>query len=158
MAFIEKIDKKKNLIIVALFCVLTAIALVPLSLGWFSSGGDEIDFEAHAISGYFESGTGTADDPYIRYSGYLNLFEYVFSALYSANPQKYSELAASINQTIYSEWKGYSDFRAQYEDNFIGELSESVNDAYLTVQGAEGVKSYGLVVDLAVAYYKNRTE
>ena len=70
MAFIEKIYRKKNLIIVAAFFILTAIALVPLSLGWFSSGGDEIDFEAHAISGYFESGTGTADDPYIISNAY----------------------------------------------------------------------------------------
>lgn len=100
----------------------------------------------------------SADHPYIRYCGYLNLFEYVFSALRSADAEKYKELAASINLTIYSEWKGYSDFRAQFTDNAVGKISESVNDAYLTVQGTEGVKSYGLVVDLAVAYYQNRIE
>ena len=72
--------------------------------------------------------------------------------------EKYKELAAGINLTVYSEWKGYSDFRAQFTDNAVGKISESVNDAYLTVQGTEGVKSYGLVVDLAVAYYQNRIE
>lgn len=71
MAIIDKVYKHKNLIIVAAFCLLTAIALAPLSLGWFSnSGNNDVDFEAHAISGYFESGTGTEGDPYIISNAY----------------------------------------------------------------------------------------
>jgi hypothetical protein len=32
------------------------------------------------------------------------------------------------------------------------EVSEAVNNSYLVIQGTEGTKSYGMVVDLAVAY------
>ena len=32
------------------------------------------------------------------------------------------------------------------------DAEECVNDAYLKLQGTEGTRSYGLVVDLAVAY------
>ena len=29
-----------------------------------------------------------------------------------------------------------------------------INDTFLTINGTEGTRSYGMVVDLAVAYYK----
>jgi hypothetical protein len=35
-----------------------------------------------------------------------------------------------------------------------GEISGTVNDLYLKGNGTEGTQSYGLVVDLAVAYDK----
>ena len=35
------------------------------------------------------------------------------------------------------------------------DAKEVVNDTYLKFQGTEGTKSYGMVVDLAVAYYSN---
>ena len=47
----------------------------------------------------------------------------------------------------------YNEFIEPYEDHVLGEVSSTVNNAYLEMNGTEGVASYGLVVDLAVAYY-----
>ena len=95
-----------------------------------------------------------SDDPYIRYSGYLNLFEYVMNALYSANQDKYNEVYASADSRIRGEMRAYSEFYRDYAHSVAGKVSSTVNDAFLKSQGqTEGTRSYGRVVDLAVAYF-----
>ncbi len=98
-----------------------------------------------------------SEDPYIRYSGYLNLFEYVSSALYSASPDLYSSAIATIDPQVRIEMRAYSAFFEKYRDSTASKVSETVNNTSLILQGTEGTKSYGMVVDLAVAYYKAKT-
>jgi len=93
-----------------------------------------------------------SEDPYIRYSGYLNMYEYVASALYSASPAYYSQVLASLDMRVRYEMIAYSEFFDRYRENVVAEVSEAVNNSYLVIQGTEGTKSYGMVVDLAVAY------
>ncbi len=95
-----------------------------------------------------------SDDAYLRYSGYLNLYEYVSSALYRADPTLYAQARAKLNAEVRNEMRAYSDFFDKYRDSAVSEVSGAVNDAYLQIQGTPGTRSYGLVVDLAVAYYK----
>ena len=110
---------------------------------------DEANFVAYLVC--IES-----DDPYIRYSGYLNLFEYVVSALYRADPQLYRQAFGALNTGAIREMSAYSDFFDKYRDSVASEISGAVNDTYLTIQGTAGTASYGMVVDLAVAYYKTK--
>lgn len=93
-----------------------------------------------------------SEDPYIRYSGALNMYEYVASALYSASPELYSQVLGSADLRIRYEMISYSRFFDRYRENVVAEVSEAVNNTYLTIQGTEGTRSYGMVVDLAVAY------
>ena len=51
-------------------------------------------------------------------------------------------------------FKASSLLSKHHRENVIEEVSESVNDTFLTINGTEGTRSYGMVVDLAVAYYK----
>ena len=97
-----------------------------------------------------------SEDAYIRYSGYLNLYEYVASALYSASPELYWDVYATLPGCVRAEMSAYSDFFDQYRDSVASEVTEVVNNTFLTIQGTEGTKSYGMVVDLAVAYYRDR--
>lgn len=94
-----------------------------------------------------------SDDPYIRYSGYLNMFEYVAPKL-SAQKDVYNEVFKSLPNTVKYELVAYSEFFDRYRDSVAGEVSESVNNSYLQMQGTVGTKSYGMVVDLTVAYYR----
>ena len=48
-----------------------------------------------------------------------------------------------------------SEFFEKYRDNTAADVSNAVNNTYLVLQGTEGSKSYGMVVDLTVAYYKS---
>ncbi|MBE6690038.1 MAG: DUF3810 domain-containing protein [Ruminococcaceae bacterium] len=99
--------------------------------------------------------TVASDDPYIRYSGYLNLFEYVSSALYYENAEQYKEVLGLLDAHVIGELRAFSAFFDTYRDSLAADISGVVNDTHLKLNGsAEGVDSYGLVVDLAVAYHK----
>ncbi len=95
-----------------------------------------------------------SDDPYIRYSAYVNLYEYVSSALYSADRELYKKAASTLPTLARAEQIAYSVFFDKYRDSTASEVSETVNNTFLIMHGTEGTKSYGMVVDLAVAYYK----
>lgn len=96
-----------------------------------------------------------SDDPYIRYSAYLNLYEYVLSALRTANGELYRKSYHSLPAKIRGEEQAYAVFFEKYSESVAADISESVNNSYLQSQGAsEGTRSYSMVVDLAVAYYR----
>jgi hypothetical protein len=96
-----------------------------------------------------------SDDPYIRYSGYVNLLEYVMNSLYSANAEWYYEFYKTLDRRIVYEFNASSRFFEKYRENVAADVSDAVNNNYLQSQGqTAGTRSYGLVVDLAVAYYK----
>lgn len=96
-----------------------------------------------------------SDDAYIRYSAYLNVYEYVASALYKADKELYSSLLSEyLDPRVRHEMIAYNNFFYKYKENVVADVSEQINDSYLHAQGqAQGTNSYGLVVDLAVAYY-----
>ena len=97
----------------------------------------------------------SSEDDYLQYSGYMNMLEYVTSALYSADPDAYYTLAKDYSVSILYEMRAYREFYKKYQDSVVGEISGSINDAYLQIQGTPGTRSYGMVVDLAVAYYRD---
>lgn len=100
-----------------------------------------------------------SDDPYIRYSGYVNLLEYVMNSLYSASPAMYNDFYGTLDRRIVYEFYASSRFFDQYRENVAADVSDAVNNNYLQMQGqTAGTQSYGLVVDLAVAYYKTHPE
>lgn len=96
-----------------------------------------------------------SEDAYIRYSGYLNLFEYVTNALYGANKELYHKARGTLPPQVRMEQQAYSKFFDKYRKSTASKVSGVVNDTSLKLQGTEGTKSYGMVVDLAVAYYKS---
>lgn len=95
-----------------------------------------------------------SDDPYIRYCGYLNAYEYVANALYRADKELYYKAAAHLNAEVKSEMAAYNDFYDKYRESTVSEVSGTINNSYLQSQGTPGTVSYGMVVDLTVAYYK----
>ena len=97
-----------------------------------------------------------SDDHYIRYSAYLNVYEYVANALYSANKDAYTPIYRSLPYGVKTDMAAYSKFFKKYQKTVVSEVSGAVNDTFLNINGVEeGSKSYGMVVDLAVAYYKD---
>ena len=96
-----------------------------------------------------------SDDPYIRYSAALSVYEYVASALYSASYDLYAKSYYELPYNVRAERIAYSEFFDKYRENVAADVSEATNNAYLQSQGAkEGTQSYSMVVDLAVAYYR----
>jgi hypothetical protein len=95
------------------------------------------------------------DDPYIKYSGYLNMYEYVTNALYSADYERFSKARALLNTEVKEELSAYNAFFKTYANSTASKVSGTVNNSFLQSQGTPGTKSYGMVVDLAVAYYRD---
>ena len=96
-----------------------------------------------------------SDDHYIRYSAYLNLYEYVSNALYSANRDAHTSVYYKLPYGAMTDMAAYSKFFKKYQKTVVSDVSGAVNDTFLNFNGVEeGSKSYGMVVDLAVAYYK----
>ena len=97
----------------------------------------------------------SSDDPYLRYSGLLNVYEYVASALWSADRTLYRAAYARLADRVVAEERAYAAFYERYRDNVAAAVSEKTNDIYLQSQGSKaGSRSYDMVVDLAVAYYR----
>lgn len=91
-----------------------------------------------------------SDDPYIRYSGYLNLYEFVSDALYQYDRDLYKQVKQTLSLDVRYEMYAYSCFFDKYRDSAVGAISGAVNDATIKLQGS---RDYDAVVDLVVAYY-----
>lgn len=96
-----------------------------------------------------------SDDLYIRYSAYMNMYEYVSSALYRADKTLYKKAARNLIIDAQNEMIAYGNFFEKYEKSVASKVSGTVNDVYLKTQGTAGRQSYGMVVDLTVAYLKS---
>lgn len=111
---------------------------------------DEANFIAFLVC-------ANANDPYTRYSAYINMTEYLSNALHSADLEIWKDAMRSLDTRLYGEMLAYNKFFEKYRDNPVEKVSSAANDAYLKSQGqSAGVQSYGLVVDLAVAYYNSK--
>ena len=96
-----------------------------------------------------------SDDDYIRYSAYANMANYLNSALSRADKELYSQYYTNyLPIDVQKEFIAYSKFFDKYRESTASNVAGAVNNAFLQSQGQQaGTKSYGLVVDLAVAYY-----
>jgi len=112
---------------------------------------DEANFVAFLVC-------SRSEDDYIRYCGYMNLCEYVLNALYSADQKLWEEAYKKLDKRAIYEMIAYNEHYEKYRDNVVGDISGAINDAYLQANGTQGTVSYGLVVDLAVAYFHKNIE
>jgi len=96
-----------------------------------------------------------SDDVYANYCAYINMYEYVANALYTADSSMYMMLLPKMDKRVRNEIVTYNTFFEKYKESTVSNVSTAINDTFLKSQGqSEGTKSYGRVVDLAVAYYR----
>lgn len=101
----------------------------------------------------------TSDDPYLRYCALTEVANYLSNSLYYADTELFYKVSEHFPRETLTEYTLYSNGYAPYKDSTVGDVSETINDTYLKIQGqAEGTASYGLVSELAAAYLlQNRT-
>lgn len=97
-----------------------------------------------------------SDDAYIRYSGYSNMLHYILNALYKADKTLYTDFYYNnYPAEVRMEFSAYSLFFDKYRESKASNVTGKINDTFIKSQGqTAGIQSYGLVVDLTVAYYK----
>ncbi len=106
---------------------------------------DEASFVAFLVSIY-------SDDDYIRYSGYLNLYEYLASAVRRVDPDEYKRLAGGLSDVARADIRASYEVYKKYEGSRLGEIGDKLNDSYLKANGEDGTVSYSYVTKLVVAY------
>lgn len=94
-----------------------------------------------------------SDDPEFRYSGYLTGWVYAGNALAKADMDAYITLHQKLPPEAVLDL-AYNNAYWNHYDGRVAEASTRMNDTYLKLQNqTDGVKSYGRMVDLMLAYY-----
>ena len=91
-----------------------------------------------------------------RYSGAINALRHVLNAYAQvATPHQFNELMQTVPRQVQRDFAANREFWDQFRGR-AAEISTRVNDAYLRANAQEdGVRSYGRMVDLLLAEYRN---
>jgi len=82
-------------------------------------------------------------------------FNYCFNALYKADIDLAKKVANMCDDGVIDDIVFEDEYWDKYQKTVIAETTDKVYDSYLQANGEEsGVKSYGEMVDLLLAYYK----
>lgn len=94
-----------------------------------------------------------------RYSGSLLAFGYAFNALYDEDVELARKIAEQCDEGMLRDLQWESDYWDQYRHTVISDTSSEIYDQYLQSNNQpSGLKSYGEMVDLLLAYYRNFNE
>ncbi len=95
----------------------------------------------------------TCDDVNYRYSGYLMGYIHLGNALYRADRDRWQAVYDLLPKEVIADLRYHSSYWAQF-DGVTATVSQKIYDTTLKGYGqSNGIKSYGTVVDLLVAYY-----
>lgn len=98
-----------------------------------------------------------SESPYIRYSGLMDGLIYCGNALAAQDYDLYTEVWYSYDEGVQLDFRRNSVYWEQFENTPVSKAADKVNDTYLKANNQEdGVKSYGRVVDLLLADYRQR--
>lgn len=90
-----------------------------------------------------------------RYSGYMLAYSYTANTLYSESPEKYRNVYAYLSDDVIKDMQKNAEYWKQFETP-VAQVASDINDSYLKSNSqSDGVKSYGRMVDLLIAYYNN---
>ncbi|NLN82803.1 MAG: DUF3810 domain-containing protein [Firmicutes bacterium] len=89
----------------------------------------------------------------LKYSGNMLALAYGLNAYHRSDPSGYSQIYNRLNTGVKTDFRFSRVFWARYEGP-VETLSESINNQYLqSNKQRDGVKSYGRMLDLILAYY-----
>ena len=99
----------------------------------------------------------TSGMPDYAYSGWLLGFIHLGNALYETDPEAYRAIRSTLPPEVNADLRDNNAYWDQFRDNVVEKVTDTVYDAALKSYGdANGMQSYSMVVELLVAYYKDR--
>lgn len=88
-----------------------------------------------------------------QYSGYLMALTYTYNALAQNDVSLLKELSKELSEGVRKDMTYKREFWNKYQGT-VNTVSDSINNSFLKLNGvSDGVKSYGRMVDLLLAYY-----
>lgn len=95
----------------------------------------------------------STDSAAYQYSGYLMGYIHLSNALYEADQEAWRALRETLPETVRADLAYHSAYWDQFE-GLTATVSKNIYDTALKSYGqSDGIRSYGTVVDLLVAYY-----
>ena len=99
-----------------------------------------------------------SQETFFQYSGYLMGWVHAGNALAAQDWDSYMELHSKLSPQAVEDLQANNRYWDRY-DSKVAEVANQINDTYLKLNDQEdGVKSYGRVVDLMLAYYRTQGE
>ena len=99
----------------------------------------------------------TAEDPITNYSGWLLGYVHLGNALYRADKAAWESIYDALPLGVKLDLVYNNTYWEQFEDTVVQQVSNTMYDGLLKSYGEEkGIQSYGTVVDMLVAYYKEQ--
>lgn len=96
-----------------------------------------------------------SDSVEFRYSGTVLALIHAGNQLSDVDMEAYNELWSTYSEGLVRDLGQNSEYWKQFQETAVSEVSTSINDAYLKANHqTDGVKSYGRMVDLLLAYYR----
>lgn len=109
---------------------------------------DEANFISYLVC--IQSG-----DRELQYSGVMLAFVHAGNALSAQNRAAYTEVFRTLNEEVQRDIRSNNAYWAQFEGP-VAQAASTINDTYLKVNSQkEGIKSYGRMTDLLLAYYQD---
>ena len=97
----------------------------------------------------------TCGDPVYAYSGWLMGYIHLGNALYAADREAWRTVRDSLPETVLADLADNNAYWAQYK-GAAAAAGQKVYDTVLRAYGeADGIRSYGTVVDLLTVYYRD---
>ena len=97
-----------------------------------------------------------SEDEAFQYSGYLTGWVYATNALAKPDLEAYVEIGGLLDEGVWEDLRYNNEFWGKYEGK-TAEVSNMLNDTYLKLNSqTDGVNSYGRMVDLMLAYERER--
>lgn len=95
-----------------------------------------------------------SDSAELRYSGAMMGLIHATNRLYRYDPNAWQEICSLLPEGVLRDLSANSRYWKKYETP-VGETADRWNDAYLKANDqADGVQSYGRMVDLLIAFYR----
>lgn len=96
------------------------------------------------------------DDPAFNYSGVMLALIHTGNALFAVSPELFFELNAQLSPAVRRDFAYNRAYWQQFQGR-VADVAAAVNDAYLRHnRQVDGVLSYGRMVDLLLADYRER--
>ena len=94
-----------------------------------------------------------------RYSGSLMAYVYAGNALYAQELEAFLKVRENLCEQATRDLTNHNAYWEVYRDGTVAEVSDKVNDVYLKANSQEdGVKSYGRMVDLLLAWRREEKQ
>ena len=95
-----------------------------------------------------------AQDPYVRYSGYLSGLKVLAPLQSAVSTERYREITSALSNGPREDLKGSAEFWRRARSPRLGKIADRANNTYLKANSVKsGVRNYGEMVSLIISYY-----